>query len=363
MADINCVLCSEKEGETSKFVKLSAKGIQGIISASKIRKDNIHELFEPFSDDPARVHVECLRVYKNPNNIQNDAKLKLSTQDEAQVNGLAAANAIYHQACSVNFRKGDPIPKKYQDNSKDELRYKPLGPPMEKDKLGFFGNKLYRLGFSILYDEVPKYLQSAIIDKTPNFQVPPGHFCQRIADNVDHNIATIDGQNTFHGMGIIMCKSGPPGTKSNSLSERKIPRCKIRLNAADISAEAKIAIRFFQSLKSNMNKIIFEELILNDMKQNLLDLLWDTSKLLKTPRPGWNGYINVVMIDMNPATHSCVYTTLKFICSEAKKLNIHYLKKSQLPKVNSILQDCHQLKMLMFSTFFAYIYNTFIGKL
>ncbi|CAH1103809.1 unnamed protein product [Psylliodes chrysocephalus] len=138
MADINCILCSEKEGETSKFVKLSAKSRQGIISASKIRKDNIHELFEPFPDDPVRVHFECRRVYTNPKNIQNDAKLKLSTQDEAQVNDLPAADAIYHQACSVNFRKGDLIPKKYQDNSKDELRYKPLGRPMEKDKLDPF---------------------------------------------------------------------------------------------------------------------------------------------------------------------------------------------------------------------------------
>lgn len=28
------------------------------------------------------------------------------------------------------------------------------------------------------------------------------------------------------------------------------------------------------------------------------------------------------MIDMNPATHSCLYTALKFICSESKNLNI-----------------------------------------
>ncbi|CAH1111709.1 unnamed protein product [Psylliodes chrysocephalus] len=218
MADIKYIWCSEKEGETSKFVKLSAKGIQGIIS--KIRKDNIHELFEPFPDDPVRVHVECRRVYTNPNNIQNDAKFKLSTKDEAQgscrrvirsniptflfteqclfcgrfvtdrekrdksgiiqvrtvmfqksvmkacnsindlwsekvqsrlllVNDLPAADAIYHQACSVNFRKGDLIPKKYQDNSKDELRHKPLGRPMEKDKLDAFLEKALKL--SMIY--------------------------------------------------------------------------------------------------------------------------------------------------------------------------------------------------------------------
>ena len=38
---------------------------------------------------------------------------------------------------------------------------------------------------------------------------------QHVADNVDHNTATIDGFNTFHGMGIIAAitssvKSGTP---------------------------------------------------------------------------------------------------------------------------------------------------------
>ena len=31
----------------------------------------------------------------------------------------------------------------------------------------------------------------------------PGAFTQRVAYNVNHNLATLDGQETFHGMGII----------------------------------------------------------------------------------------------------------------------------------------------------------------
>ncbi|KAF2898812.1 hypothetical protein ILUMI_07364 [Ignelater luminosus] len=64
-------------------------------------------------------------------------------------------------------------------------------------------------------------IKSGIMFRSPNFDVPPGHFCRWIADNVDHNIATIDGHNTFHGMGIIMCKSEPLDEKPNILSERK----------------------------------------------------------------------------------------------------------------------------------------------
>ena len=30
-----------------------------------------------------------------------------------------------------------------------------------------------------------------------------GSFIQYVADNVDHNVCTIDGHGTFHGMGMI----------------------------------------------------------------------------------------------------------------------------------------------------------------
>lgn len=50
------------------------------------------------------------------------------------VSDLPAANAIYHQACSVNFRKGDLIPKKYQDDSESESSCNSLGRPAVKTK-------------------------------------------------------------------------------------------------------------------------------------------------------------------------------------------------------------------------------------
>lgn len=205
MAERNCILCSESVTKTSTFVNLTVKGVQGIINASKIRKDNLHELLEPLPDHPVSVHVECRRMYTNPNNIKGSIKLKLNTRDEEQadcsrvlrsdtstftfkehclfcgcfitdsekrvkssviqvrtlmfqnsimkacnsrndvwsanvqtrllsVSDLPAANAIYHQACSVNFRKGDLIPKKYQDDSESESSCKPLGRPAVKTK-------------------------------------------------------------------------------------------------------------------------------------------------------------------------------------------------------------------------------------
>ena len=40
-----------------------------------------------------------------------------------------------------------------------------------------------------------------------------------VADNVDHNIITIDGKGTFHGMGVIA--SGTPGKHTNHLIPRR----------------------------------------------------------------------------------------------------------------------------------------------
>jgi len=62
--------------------------------------------------------------------------------------------------------------------------------------------KLARLGFSISPDEVNRYKQSVTKDDGMATSYCSG-FTQWAADNVDHNVATLDGFGTFHGMGVI----------------------------------------------------------------------------------------------------------------------------------------------------------------
>ena len=57
-------------------------------------------------------------------------------------------------------------------------------------------DQLSRLGFSISYDEVNRYKQSVIqTESLDNLLTEyfPGTFTQWVADNVDHNVATLDG--------------------------------------------------------------------------------------------------------------------------------------------------------------------------
>ena len=93
-----------------------------------------------------------------------------------------------------------------------------------------FGSKwllsqLSRLGLCLSYNEVTRYKQSVVntenvVSTTP--QCSAGSFTQWVADNVDHNIATIDGHNTFHGMGIIAVTTPPNTYETNVIDERPI---------------------------------------------------------------------------------------------------------------------------------------------
>lgn len=59
-------------------------------------------------------------------------------------------------------------------------------------------------GFCCFYSEVQKYERSAA--KKLGTDIPgitSRHFVQFVAGNVDHNLNTLDGLNTFHGMGIM----------------------------------------------------------------------------------------------------------------------------------------------------------------
>ncbi|KAK3101064.1 hypothetical protein FSP39_000693 [Pinctada imbricata] len=72
----------------------------------------------------------------------------------------------------------------------------------------FLLDELNHLGFCSSYAEVQKFESSTAISqgllKIPGYEETD--CLQFIADNVDHNIGTLDGKETFHGMGIVAGK-------------------------------------------------------------------------------------------------------------------------------------------------------------
>ena len=104
----------------------------------------------------------------------------------------------------------------------------------------FLIDTLSEHGFSCSYAEVQRYERSAAVAHgTQTTTYSEENFIQFIADNVDHNIVTLDGTGTFHGMGIIATITPKP-----QVCRPSIP--KLHVTAEDIAAIGHINIDYFK---------------------------------------------------------------------------------------------------------------------
>ncbi|CAH3187344.1 unnamed protein product [Porites lobata] len=193
----------------------------------------------------------------------------------------------------------------------------------------FLIDSLNSHGFCSSYTEVKKFEMSAA--QTKGTDIPgltPGHFVQYVADNVDHNVCTLDGQNTFHGMGIIAAVT--PATHPDS----PIPRCST--TAAEIANIGKIDIHYYKTANDVKVPLVYEKLpcLSNVNKTWKLDFLCSLVWPIRSPKPNWSGLMQTVskgshpgkssvtflpMIDMDPTNMSCIYSTLKFVEAQCKR--------------------------------------------
>lgn len=86
----------------------------------------------------------------------------------------------------------------------------------------FLIDTLHSLGFCCSYAEVRKFKYCATIfnDQIESeILVTQNKVTKYVADNVDHNLCTLDGKGTFHGMGMISIESA---TENSHV--KRIPR-------------------------------------------------------------------------------------------------------------------------------------------
>ncbi len=112
----------------------------------------------------------------------------------------------------------------------------------------FLIDTLNKHGFCCSYSEVTKFEHNAAVAQStdiPSFT--PRHFVQYVADNVDHNIRTIDGMN----MGMIAA------TTPAIVNGRSVPR--ITVSAEDISAVGTINILPFIPTTDGMQSLTYSD--------------------------------------------------------------------------------------------------------
>ena len=101
--------------------------------------------------------------------------------------------------------------------------------------------QLSRMGFSSTPAEVR---HSSIL----SCRVFLMRFTQFVADNLDHNVRTLDGLNTFHGMGIVSATVVPPGTFG--VSGKLVRRLDSPMKASDATKKHVCAHSDIQQLVS-----------------------------------------------------------------------------------------------------------------
>ena len=195
-----------------------------------------------------------------------------------------------------------------------------------------------KIWLSISSDEVKLFKQSSVsVNSTQEDHMT--NFVHWVVENVDHNIRTLTGKGTFHGMGII--EISPSKLKYDAIKRLKHNK-KVDLSATSVKITLYIGPSFHGLSKVKLRPINNLTLQTIHAPEGNLDLLWHASWFFaprNNHRPNWSGYMMHVtsqattayesasvkffpILDLNPSDQTCIYSTLLFVIEEAKKLNI-----------------------------------------
>ena len=113
---------------------------------------------------------------------------------------------------------------------------------------------LHKLGFCASYTEVLHFENCGAHQHGIDFGDLGDTFSLHfVSDNVDHNLNTLDGLNTFHGLGTIACV-----TPANKNTVFEIKRCAV--SSQDVIEAGKIEIKFFNFHHKIESAIFFKDL-------------------------------------------------------------------------------------------------------
>ncbi len=211
-------------------------------------------------------------------------------------------------------------------------------------------NELSRLGFSISYDEVNRYKQSVVQSESLDsllMEYFPGTFTQWVADNVDHNVATLDGNGSLHGMGIIAVSTPKDGVQLAAKSRVISRQQRVKVNEL-VREKGVPIIQYIGSHEKALASVYFKPLMELQVPHTLpselyySNLLWHSGWTFNNaarPRANWSGFMQhtfssfegsksksevllLPIIDLSPSNDSCIYSTLMYIQGQAEQLEI-----------------------------------------
>ena len=136
---------------------------------------------------------------------------------------------------------------------------------------------LYNFGFCSSYSESCLYKKNASVAQgAGQCEVAANALLHLVADNVDHNAKTLDGEHSVHMIGQMGAITPDTG------NQRNIPRKKVTLDDIRKIGQHKIFVQ--KDPKAVLKNIKCPSIrsLANDIQNNKLDILW---------HPLWSGYM------------------------------------------------------------------------
>ena len=145
------------------------------------------------------------------------------------------------------------------------------------------------MGYCSSYSEVLRFAENAAASVAPDVLGSVNIANKMLlfaADNVDHNIVSLDGKGTFHGMGMIAAVT--PGHEiTHTILRQNISE----LNIIDLT---KVDIMEHCFANNTRRSKVFQRLpILNSFGRKC-DLLWEMSFSFSEPVSNWQGMMHTL---------------------------------------------------------------------
>ena len=130
----------------------------------------------------------------------------------------------------------------------------------------FLIDTLYNLGFCPSYSEVLRFEENEASCRSDNLisEIKSTGICLFAADNVDHNIVTLNGQGVFHGIGMI-ARITPKNTRSSVVPRKKVSD----LNAVADSKIEIVDVRFATNTRDKAKLDVFRLPGMIDIEANI----------------------------------------------------------------------------------------------
>ena len=197
----------------------------------------------------------------------------------------------------------------------------------------YLNKMLSSFGYASSYLTTLNFEKSAAVTQSKSTCKPGDSFGQFIADNVDDNPDTLHGKDSVHAMGIMVAMT--PGV----ITSLSIKKETVSIDKLKSMSDGNIQVCMIKESKFLKNVKFLD--IFGDIPSLTYpesDLLYITSAALGAKTPLWSGTMQAMtrgphpkpssfhflpLINLQPSSIDCVYSTLVYIKEECKKMDCY----------------------------------------